>query len=217
MICFIWPGLTAAQAIFGDVPQKIDPKERYLFFLHGQIVENKGIRPTSEKYGTYEYRKILETFKRKGFNVISEAREKNTNVLTYAQKVIRQVGQLLAAGVPQRNITIVGASKGGAIAFYVSSQMKQKEINYVIIASCVGKFAKNAGDRGFLLTGNVLSIYDKKDEHFGSCMPFFEAAKGKGLSKYKEVAVDMGNGHGFHYVPEKEWINPIIEWARTKK
>ena len=81
VLIFIWllcPGMMAAQAIYEDVPQKINPKDRYLFFLHGQIVENKGVRPMSEKYGIYEYREILETFKKNGFNVISEAREKNT-------------------------------------------------------------------------------------------------------------------------------------------
>lgn len=71
--CFVGTTMAAARAIYKEVPQKIDPGSRYLFFLHGQIVENKGIRPTSEKYGTYEYRKILDTFKKKGFIVISEA------------------------------------------------------------------------------------------------------------------------------------------------
>jgi hypothetical protein len=209
--------MEAGQGILNEVPQKIDPQSLYLFFLHGQIVENQGIRPTSKKYGTYEYHKILDTFKEKGFIVISEAREKNTNVLTYAKKITGQVNRLLKAGVPQGNITVVGASKGGAIAFYVSSEMKQREINYVIIASCVGKFAQDAANRGMILTGNVLSIYDIKDEHFGSCQPFFQAAKDKGLNRSKEIALDMGNGHGFHYVPAKEWIDPVIDWARGKK
>jgi dienelactone hydrolase len=211
--CFTGIGTAAAQAIREDVPPRINPKDRYLFFLHGQIVENKGARPTSEKYGIYEYRKILDTFKDEGFVVISEARQKKTNVFVYAKKVISQVNRLLAAGVAQGNITVVGASKGGAIAFYVSTEMKQKNINYVIIASCVGKLAEDAASRGFHLTGNVLSIYDIKDEYFGSCKSFFRAAKGKGLNNYKEVAVDMGKGHGFHYTPAKEWIHPVLAWA----
>ncbi|MCK5059351.1 MAG: alpha/beta hydrolase [Candidatus Aminicenantes bacterium] len=214
--CFAGIRMDAGQGIFKGVPQKINPKGLYLFFLHGQIVENQGIRPTSEKYGTYEYRKILDTFKEKGFIVISEAREKNTNVLTYAKKITGQVNRLVTAGVPQENITVVGASKGGAIVFYVSSEMKLRDINYVIIAACVGNFAQDAANLGLNLTGNVLSIYDLKDEYFGSCQPFFEVAKDKGLNRYKEIAVDMGNGHGFHYVPAKEWIHPVIEWARGK-
>jgi len=219
LIFFCFAGITmeAGQGIFKEVPQKIDTKGSYLFFLHGQIVENKGIRPTSDKYGTYEYHKILDTFKEKGFIVISEAREKNTNVFTYSKKVIGQVNRLAKAGVPQGNITLVGASKGGAIVFYVSSEMKLQDINYVIIASCVGKFAQDAANRGMILTGNVLSIYDIKDEHFRSCQSFFQVAKDKGLTSYKEVAVNMGNGHGFHYVPAKDWIDPVIDWARGGK
>ncbi|MFC2155061.1 alpha/beta hydrolase [Acidobacteriota bacterium] len=215
--CFTGIKTAAGQGIFKEVPQKIDPKGSYLFFLHGQIVENRGIRPTSKKYGTYEYRKILDAFKEKGFIVISEAREKNTNVFSYAKKIIGQVNRLLTAGVPQGNITVVGASKGGAIVFYVSTELKLRDINYAIIASCVGKFAQDAANRGMILTGNVLSIYDIKDEHFGSCQPFFQVAKDKGLTSYKEVAVDMGNGHGFHYVPAKNWIDPIIDWVRGEK
>ncbi len=73
--------------ILSDVPQKIDTKARYLFYLHGYIVEAGNTRPTSPKFGVYEYEQILETFKRSGFVVISEARKKNPEIEPYAAKV----------------------------------------------------------------------------------------------------------------------------------
>ena len=39
------------QSIYKGVPDKIEKKAKYLFYLHGRIIEIKGIRPTSEKYG----------------------------------------------------------------------------------------------------------------------------------------------------------------------
>src|SRR5689334_21666657 len=65
--------------ILKDIPDNIDAKGRYLFYLHGLIVENEGVRPTSPKFGVYEYEEILETFKNRGFIVISEPRPKGTD------------------------------------------------------------------------------------------------------------------------------------------
>src|SRR5882724_6168777 len=59
-------------AIWSDVSNKIDPKAKYLFYLHGRIIENQGIRPTDPRYGVYEYQQILDTLKDKGFIVVSE-------------------------------------------------------------------------------------------------------------------------------------------------
>src|SRR5688572_16348766 len=44
-----------------DVPEKVNPKARYLFYLHGRIIEEQGVRPTSPQHGVYEYEQILET------------------------------------------------------------------------------------------------------------------------------------------------------------
>jgi len=44
--------------ILNGVPQKVDTKARYLFYLHGYIVEAGNTRPTSPKFGVYEYEQI---------------------------------------------------------------------------------------------------------------------------------------------------------------
>lgn len=211
MVFFTAP--EAAQGIFDRLPPGIDPQSRYLFFLHGQIVEDGGVRPTSERYGTYEYLEILTAFRERGFVVISEPRPKGTKVLEYKDKVAGQIERLLKAGVPQGNITVVGASKGGAIAFFVSAALKRKHIKYVIIACCIGRMAAQTAARGFYLSGDVLSIFDVNDDLFGSCRKFSRASGGKGLKRFEEITLDMGKGHGFHYKPAKEWFEPAVRWA----
>lgn len=201
-----------AQGIFKDVPETIDKKADYLFYLHGRIIEEQGIRPTSPKYGVYEYEKILEALKNEGFIVISEARPKRTAVNQYALKIISQVQKLLQSGVPAANITVVGASKGAIIAMRVSSVLRHKDINFVFMAGCNDNIFHRM-DTDF--HGYILSLYDHKDEIAGTCSKFKE--KSPNISEYKELVVKVGTGHGILYQPLKEWIKPVTEWARHRR
>ncbi|HYO92764.1 MAG TPA: alpha/beta hydrolase [Pyrinomonadaceae bacterium] len=196
-------------AIWKEIPDKIDPSAKYLFYMHGIIVENEGIRPTSPRFGVYEYEQILETLAGKGFIVISEARPKGTIVTKYAAKVVSQINKLLKAGVAPQHITIVGASRGGGIAIAVSSQLRNRDVNFVIMAAC-GDFDIYKTFRTDLW-GNVLSIYDHKDT-VTSCQPFFDKSK-TGLNRHREIVTKLGVGHGLLYRPLKEWVDPVIEWA----
>lgn len=187
--------------------KKVDTSARYLFYLHGRIVE-RGRRPISPEYGAYEYDQILETFKTQGFVVISEQRPVGTEVEKYAEKVAGQVRKLLKAGVPPRNITLVGASQGSFIAMLTSTYLKNRDVNFVIIAGC-------GADARFLdmvdLHGNVLSIYERTDGP-GSCEKFRVDATG--LGKYQEKELQTGLRHGFIYRPIPEWVDATISWAR---
>ena len=193
--------------ILNEVPQKIDTSARYLFYLHGRIVE-QGRRPISPQYGPYEYDQILDTFKQNGFVVISEQRRKGINIEQYAGEVARQARRLMKAGVPARNITIVGASQGSLIAMLTSTYLKNRELNFVIMAACSAEdeFLKMVD-----LHGNVLSIYETTDGA-RSCEKFRTDATG--LSKYQELELNTRLRHGFIYRPMKEWIDPTIAWAR---
>ncbi|HVG28231.1 MAG TPA: hypothetical protein VM864_00785 [Pyrinomonadaceae bacterium] len=201
--------LTGGQGvILSDVPRRVDPKARYLLYLHGYIVEAGNTRPVSPKFGVYEYEQILETFRRGGFVVISEARKKDPEIEPYAAKVAGQVRRLLEAGVPPQHITVVGASQGSWIAMLASTYLENRNINFVIIASC-------AADEGFLnlvnLHGKVLSIYEKTDLS-QSCSKY--RADATGIGEWKEVEVNTGLKHGFLYRPLKEWTEPTIAWAK---
>ncbi|HEX7998726.1 MAG TPA: hypothetical protein VF528_10080 [Pyrinomonadaceae bacterium] len=194
--------------IWKEIPDKVDSNAKYLFYMHGIIVENEGIRPTSPQHGVYEYEEILRVLASKGFIVISEARPRGTIPTAYAAKVVRQINKLLKAGVSPRHITVVGASRGGVIAIAVSSQLRNRDLNFVIMAAC--------GDSPIYRTfrsdlwGNVLAIYDYKDT-VGPCEKFFATATG--LNRHKQIEVRLGVGHGLLYRPLKEWVEPVVEWA----
>jgi hypothetical protein len=64
------------------------------------------------------------------------------------------------------------------------------------------------------LKGNILSIYDQADKMAGSCEKLFSYSEGKGISRYKELILDIGTGHGVLYQPLEEWVNPTVEWAK---
>jgi hypothetical protein len=203
-----------AQNIYNHVPSKVDISKKYLFYLHGVIVENQGIRPVSEKYGTYKYEEILKSLAVNNVNVISEARRKNTDILEYAKKVSAQIDSLLKSGVPIKNISVVGASKGGGIAVMVSHLMKNEELKFVIMSICNKKTAGIWKENGIKLWGKVLNIYDVNDEIAGSCTCYLDFLKSSGLKEYKEIEVKLGLGHGILYSPLKEWVLPALEWAQ---
>ncbi len=194
--------------ILSDVPQKPDTKARYLLYVSGYLVEVGNTRPTSPRFGVYEYEQILESFKQSGFVVISEARKQSPDIEPYAAKVAEQVRQLLKAGVPPKQITVVGASQGSWIAMLASTYLEKRNLNFVFIAAC-------SADEGFLklvnLHGDTLFISERTDLP-GSCQRF--RADATGLGEYKEIQINTGLKHGFLYRPMKEWVDPTITWAK---
>jgi len=194
-------------------PTSIDPSKQYLFYLHGKIIEDQGIPAIDPNYGEYEYQAILEKLASYGFIVISEKRAKNTDGMEYAKRITEQVSTLLKAGVPAKNITVVGASKGGGIAIFISHLLMNKDINYVILAICDSDTVHQMEQNGINLYGNVLSIYDSSDTAAGSCQGLFSFSEGKGLSKSNEIVLNLGLGHGLLFKPLDAWIVPTIQWA----
>lgn len=202
---------TSSHDILTDVPDQPDRRNRYLFYLHGLIIEEAGIRPKSEEHGYYEYQLILEELAKEGFTVISEAREKDTQVLSYAEKAVAQVKKLLGNGVAPDNIVIVGASKGGIISAYISSMLQEKDIHYLFLA---GLFEKCLTDKNLKLYGDVLSIHDRSDKL--SITPNLYFQRSEGLGKFREIVVTLDIGHGLIYRPYREWIDPLLEWLQMK-
>lgn len=190
------------------VPGNPDTTKRYLFYLHGLIVEEAGIRPKSEEHGYYEYQLILEELAKEGFIVISEARAKGTEVVPYAEIVVSQIKKLLEKGIAPENITVVGASKGGAISAYVSKMLANQRINYVFLA---GLFERILKDDNMKLYGNVLSIHDRSDTL--PITPGLYFKRSEGLGNFKEIVLKLDIGHGLLYKPYREWIEPLVDWV----
>lgn len=213
-----------AQNIYQQVPKTPDAARCYLFYLHGKIIEDQGVQAVSEKYGPYHYDKILHTLGQNDV-VISEPRSRDTDGLAYARKVAAQVDTLLNAGIKPENITVIGASKGAAIAVLVSHLLKKPELKFVLMAICNTDMADFWKENNIKLWGRVLYLYDEKDEIAGSCKNFLDELKSDGLKEYRECALHLGLGHGILYAPLEEWIIPALNWAhqdnqdseRTKK
>jgi len=182
--------------------------QNYIFYLHGKIIENQGPEAIDKTngFGAYKYYDILDSLKKGGAVVISEARAKDTQVKEYARHVKKQIDSLIKKGVDPGHITVIGASKGAAIAMHVSTYMKNRSVNYVFMAAC---YADDTNpDLDFY--GNILSIYEKSDVA-GSCQQLKK--KAKGINHYKEIEINTGLKHGFLYRPLPEWIHPAREWA----
>ncbi len=206
------PTLTPGLSSFA-FPTNIDPKVRYLFYLHGKIIEDQGLPAISPEYGQYRYIEILETLQNYGFDVISEQRAKDADAEAYARRVVAQVEVLLDSGVPSGSITIVGASKGAAIAMVISDLLAEPEANYVLLGACNATTTTELVQQGVLLSGNVLAISDSSDEYAGSCEDLFAMSEGQRLTRYAEIILQIGTGHGILYAPLREWVVPTVKWA----
>jgi len=201
-------------AIGYEFPSSIDPAKRYMFYLHGKIMEEQGIPAVSPEFGEYRYEDILRTLQSYGFMVISEQRPKNADGWEYAQRTAKQVDKLLTAGVPPGSITVVGASKGAAIATVASDLVNNPKVNYVLLGTCHPTLVAEWKQGGLILSGNVLAIYDfEDDEYSGSCEELFSLAEGKGLNHHDELVLQIGTGHGILYQPLSEWVLPTVKWA----
>jgi len=109
----------------------------------------------------------------------------------------------------------VGASNGAGIAVFVSHLLGNEDVNYVIMAICHPDNIRAFKQGQIFLTGNVLSIYAFTDELAGSCQELFSFSEGKGLSRYDEILLQVGTGHGILYQPLDEWTLPVLQWAKT--
>lgn len=187
--------------------------QNYLFYLHGRIVEIQGENAidTQNGYGSYEYIKIINTFKKNGFRVISEVRPANTRVLPYAKKVVHQIDSLISMGISAGKITVVGASKGSLIAMIASSLLKNRNVNFVFLAACNNYSFKRYPKLKFY--GNILSIYEKSDRIGRSCNSF-KARSGTTINHYKEIVLNTGKKHGFLFKPLPQWVSPAIKWGK---
>jgi hypothetical protein len=202
--------VAAAQIISASLPRPIDKQQRYLFYLHGgavTVLGDNAINQGAPEWGPYEYSNILDTLRKRGFNVVSERRFEHITDDYYAARLGRQVDSLLKAGVPVDNIVIVSASAGWSISFRVSAQLRNQRLRFVKIGGCREYNLKEV--EGIELYGDFLSIIEKSDPR-GTCKDLFEPQKH--VSGFKEVVLNTGLNHGFFYTGRREWIDPIMEW-----
>ena len=195
------------------------PIEKYTFFLHNAFLETNDLNAAHPDYGRVEYEEVLQKFRDNNFTVISEKRNGNVNAVAYAQRVNGQVDSLIGLGVNPGHVTIVGTSKGGYIAQYVSTIAHNRELNFVFVGSfretclsCLGRQGDMEQLPDLNWCGNILNIYEKSDPA-GNYAISRKLASCCGIEQYKDVELNTGLRHGFLFKAMDEWIVPVMNWA----
>ncbi|QOG01530.1 Mbeg1-like protein [Flavobacterium sp. MDT1-60] len=184
--------------------------QKYIFFLHNAFVEQNDLSVAHPEYGKAEYNEILASFRKDNFIVYSEIRKKNTNAYDYAEKIAKQVNKLLKKGVPPNKITVIGTSKGGYIAQYVSTFVANPDMNFVYIGCFMDTDIEQIPDINYC--GNILTIYEKSDVYGVSAIKRKETSKLK-INHFKEIELNTNLKHGFLYKASDLWIAPCKKWA----
>jgi len=179
--------------------------QKHVFYLHGRIVEIQGANAEEKTngYGPYRYQDILDSLSSKGLQVHSEVRPASTEIKTYADKICEQIKELIANGVRAQDITVIGASKGAAIAMVCSDLLQNRAIRFVWLAGCCGTVLNSC-------SGKILSIYEASDA-CQSC-PLPDRKSNPLITMFKEIELHTGLRHGFLYTPRKEWLEPTLNW-----
>lgn len=212
----ILSSVALAGSVHKTVPADIDPDAKYLFYMHGKAIE--------EMWGdgdSYLYLPILDRFAERGFVVIGEKRTSFTKPDEYAGKVAGQVVKLLKAGVPGRNITVAGHSKGGMITMWVMTLLRDPDISYVNFAGC-GLPQSETRHRVFQMYvrtgaseahGRLLSAYDHSDSVAGSCK---DALDRMTEAEVAERVLDIGGDHQLFYRPDDAWMDVLQAWVERR-
>jgi predicted esterase len=183
----------------------------HIYYLHGKINEEQGRNAVSEKFGKFELDEILKQLNVNNSVIHCEIRTKDTDVKIYATKISREIDSLINSGIPPRNITIVGASKGAIIAMNISNTNKHN-INYVFLAGNNDYQEKN---NDWKFHGQILCIYDLSDDIAGKNYNYWKE-KPNYSTIFEQLEIKTNLGHGFLYKPLKEWINPTKEWIKNQ-
>lgn len=187
-------------------------ENNYVFFIHNKFLEENPDGTFADKYNvTVDYKGILQSFKNDGFLVFSEKRSTKANERAFANKVVSQIDSLISKGVQPNHITVIGTSKGGYIAQFVSTFAKNPDLNFVFIGSYQDTDIEELPAINFC--GNILTIYEKSDIFGVSAIKRKETSKLK-INHFKEIELKTGLKHGFLYIASDNWIKPSKMWAK---
>ncbi len=185
--------------------------QAHAFFLHNRFLETHKVNDIHPLYGQVEYDKILKAFEKENIKVISEQRKGDTNTQAYARYVQGQIDSLISVGIPPQKITVIGTSKGGYIAQYISTYLNNPAINFVFVAAYQDSDIENFPEINYC--GNILTIHEKSDP-FGVSAIRRKETSTCNIKHFKEVELNTGLNHGFIFRPMEEWISPCIRWAK---
>jgi len=196
-----------AGSVMSEIPSSPDASEKYVFYLHGSAEESDG---DNEKYQA-----AVDAISSDVDNVISEVRG-DTDPNSYAEKIKTQVNTLISKGVPAKNITVSGFSKGSIITLAASATINNSNVNYVLLAGCSEDLNDKYNVDASKAAGRIFSIYDSSDEKFESCEETIKPSK---TVKFEETDLDSGKGHKIFRIPKEkfieQWRDPMTEWINN--
>lgn len=190
----------------------VQNKKKYVYYLHGRIIEIQGKDAVSPEYGKYEFDSIVMALSAREQIVIAEVRTENVDYLDYSNKVSTEIDSLINMGVKPIDITIIGASKGAIIASHISN-INLNPINYVLLA---GNNEYQEKNNNWKFHGQVLCFYDLSDSIAGSNYDYWKN-KDNYTTKFEQIELKTHLGHGFLYKPLNDWIEPTRKWISTQE
>ncbi len=105
---------------------------------------------------------------------------------------------------------MVGTSKGGYIAQYVSTLANNTDLNFVFIPSFRNSDIENIPEINYC--GNILTIYEKTDPFGVSALERKKTSSCK-IIHFEEIELNTGLEHGFLFKLLHEWMQPTINWS----
>jgi len=183
----------------------------HIFYLHGRIVQEQGSNAISEKFGKYEYTKIIDSLKIIGDEIHAEIRKSNTKFDEFCIYTSNQIDSLVNNGVNPGDILVVGASMGGVMAMKIST-INRHPINYVFLGSNNKSIEE---DYSFNLHGRILGIYEKSDSISNKDYQYW-IDKCEKVVEFEQLQINTELGHGFLYSPLTEWITPLKKMIKSK-
>lgn len=184
-------------------------QEKYIFYLHGQIIEQQGLDAHSDRFGKYAFEEIVDSLKEITPNVVADVRDSNVHFVQYCDKVSSQIDSLIQNGLDPSQITVIGASKGGLMAMYLSHS-KTNAINYVLLG-CNNLLVEQENE--WKLNGRILAIYESSDLIAGRSYDHW-IEQSPSAVEFKQIELNSGLGHGFLYRPIAGWLIPSAEWIK---
>lgn len=180
---------------------------RYVFFLHGAIAEGAEGNPESEKFGIYNFSGIKAALDSSEYILVAERRRKGASVKEESVRLADKVKSLMAAGVPAKQIAVVGFSKGGGIVAAAMSLIDSEDVRYALLAAC----PRNLNELDWApMAGRLLSVYERSDAWASSCKVVVD--RSPKVKVFDEISLNSGFGHGEFYQPREEWLRPLIAW-----
>lgn len=195
--------------VYNEFPKEIEPKEKYVFYSHGLIVEGDNQTPIHGRWGVYDFPAIKQALGDESYHLIAYHRPKNTQPYVFAKKLADDVKALHSRGVPFENITVLGFSRGGEITAIASHYVASTKLNTIILAACAGILKQ---DKAITVYGNVKSIYETSDS-VGSCQ--FLVDRSSTVTTFEEIAISTAKEHGAFYQPLPQWMKPLKQWLKT--